>query len=179
MVFNCLWRWVIALRCMLLGTVLFSDLGLLGVSMMAGKTLMVCLQTLLIQKRCVELFFLWVVNLAFGRHLSWKFKFCFWHVASWLSRCDQASHGLCHCEEEVGKWIFLYYLRTIWGMQTCLSWSHYWSSFVCLFVISIVLQFGTGFGPWMLIVLFYWDITCMRLNLIYLECSDVRAETQI
>ena len=82
-------------------------------------------------------FFLWVGKSCFWKTpLSWKFKFCFWLAASWLSWCDRASHGLCHCEEEVGKWI-LYYLRTIWGMQTWYTYdAQTWELRLKMWVVS-------------------------------------------
>jgi len=60
------------------------------------------------------LFFLWILIMLLEGNLSWKLKLCF-NAASWLSWCDWASNGLCHSEEEVGKWI-LSYLGTIWGV---------------------------------------------------------------
>ena len=122
-VFLLLWKWL-------------GRKGLIYSLMMAGRILMVCLQTPLTRKRCVDFYSCELVNLAFGRHPSWKFKFCFWHAASWLSWCDRASHGLCHCEEEVGKWI-LYYLRTIWGMQTWYTYdAQTWELRLKMWVVS-------------------------------------------
>jgi len=93
-----------------------------GVWMIAGRTLTVCLRSLLIQKRCVKFSSCELVILLFEDTPDLEVRILFWLAATWLSWCDRPSHGLCHCEAEVGSWI-LYYFRTIWGVQTCFSCS--------------------------------------------------------